>query len=255
MADRLEPPKLSYFETSERFYTLWYSRAEAAEGDGSQEHSLPLMSLQPLQTHSLSPGSFSAPRLTCRPSKRVGEPWIEGLRDGSLKRSAKTDLKQARRLMESALECWQRMPFSGITLAELGAELTGDTHALDRGTALASHLNRALKVRCGIDGHLSAVCRREAWETVGVVVDRLSAPALTFNLMAKADSFLECVLNGYRGLEQPGYLSFQNLSEENPFVPLPESMRCVYVVENPSLVEVACARLGKNCTPLVCTEG
>ena len=193
--------------------------------------------------------------LDCLRGDEIGLNWVGSLRDGSLKRTSKNDLNAARRLMECALSCWQSLPYSGITLAELGVELTGDAHALDRGAPLSSIMARALKHRCGIDANESAVCRREAWEVVGVVVDRLSAPALTFNLEAAPSSLLDGVLRGYRELQHPAYLTFQNLEGENPFIPLPDSMRCVYVVENPSLVEVASTQLGSTCAPLICTEG
>jgi uncharacterized protein (TIGR02679 family) len=185
----------------------------------------------------------------------LGLQWIESFRDGLLKRVTKNDPKSGRSLIESAMECWLRMPFSGMTLAKLGVELTGDAHALDRGNVLSPLLHRALKIRCGIDGNQSAAHRREAWASVGVVVDRISAPALAFNLSAASESSLERVFEIYRGIGQPAYLTYQNLGEANPFIPLPRGMECVYVVENPSVVEIACAHLGMDCAPLVCTEG
>lgn len=185
----------------------------------------------------------------------LGLQWIESLRDGLLKRVTKNDPKWGRGLIGSAIECWLRMPFSGMTLAKLAVEMTGDAHALDRGNVLSPLLHRALKVRCGIDGNQSAAHRREAWASVGVVVDRISAPALAFNLTAQCDSILEGVFEIYRGRRQPSYLTYQNLDGANPFTPLPRGMECVYVVENPSVVEMACAHLGLDCAPLVCTEG
>lgn len=185
----------------------------------------------------------------------LGLKWIESLRDGLLKRVTKNDLKWGRSLIGSAIECWLQMPFSGMMLAKLAVEMTGNAHALDRGNALAPLLHRALKMRCGIDGNQSAAHRREAWASVGVVVDRISAPALAFNLTAQRDSILEGVFEIYRGMRQPVYLTYQSLADVNPFTPLPRGMGCVYVVENPSIVEIACAQLGSDCAPLVCTEG
>ena len=66
---------------------------------------------------------------------------------------------------------------------------------------------------------------------------------------------LEGVFEIYRGMRQPVYLTYQSLADVNPFTPLPRGMGCVYVVENPSIVEIACAQLGSDCAPLVCTEG
>src|SRR5690606_4467660 len=105
------------------------------------------------------------------------------------------------------------------------------------------------------DGNQSAEARRLAWESVGVVVDRLSAPALTFNLHAVPGSALENILLPYRTLAQPAYLTRQLVKAEAAFSPLPEPMRQVFLVENPAVVEAAASRLGSRCAPLICTEG
>lgn len=182
--------------------------------------------------------------------------WIESLRnDGLLKRQSKSDPAVGTKLMATAAEIWKRMPFDQITLAELAADLTGDTHALDRGQPLSPLLLRGLKFRTSHDGNKSAEARRLAWDSVGVVIDRLSAPALTFNLNAAPGASLENILANFRELNQPAYLTFQIIANENPFLPLPPEMKNVYVVENPVVVEVAASKLGSRCAPLICTEG
>lgn len=185
----------------------------------------------------------------------AGSEWISSLRDGLLRRLASSDPDAGRALIGQAVDIWDRMPFDGRTLAELAAETTGDTHALDRGRPLSPLLLRGLKFRTGFEGNRSAELRRFAWEAVGVVVDRISAPALTFNLKAARGTELARILDPFRELVQPAYLTYQSLREANPFHPLPPGMARVFVVENPAVVEVASARLGRNCAPLICTEG
>lgn len=188
----------------------------------------------------------------------TGIEWIDSLRDGLLKRLAGGDPDTGGRLLSVAVDIWLRMPFQRVTLAELGAEVTGNTHALDRNQPLSPLLLRGLKFRSGHDGNKSAANRRAAWESVGVVVDRLSAPALTFNLRANPGTRLAGILDAYRRIGHPAYLTYQLIREcrpIDPFDPLPDGMRRVFVAENPAVVEIATAELGPRCAPLICTEG
>ncbi len=184
-----------------------------------------------------------------------GAAWIDSLNDGLLKRLAHSDPAVGRQLLAVALKVWKRMPYNQVTLAELAAKMTGDTHAFDRGQPLSPLLLRGLKFRTGHDGPKSAELRRQAWDAVGVVIDRISAPALTFNLWSSPATDVEGILKGFRSLIQPVYLTYQFLSVDNPFLPLPLEMKRVFVVENPVVVEVAAAQLGPRCAPLICSEG
>ena len=197
---------------------------------------------------------LSHARTTLKQDKH-GLDWIDSIGDGLLKRLSKGDPVLGQELMTNALNIWVRMPFDQITLAELAAEVSGDTHALDRGQPLSPLLLRGLKFRTSHDGNRSAEARRLAWDRVGVVVDRLSAPALSFNLHAAPNTSLEIVLKTFRHERQPTYVTYQMLSRENPFRPIHSDMKEVIVVENPVVVDVAATKLGRNCAPLICTEG
>jgi len=188
--------------------------------------------------------------------KDGGRDWIDSLEaDGLLKRLAGSDPEQGGTLLRLAIAVWRRLPGDGIPLAELAGELTGDTHALDRGRPLSALLLRGLKLRVGIDGNAGGEERRRAWESAGVVVDRLSAPALTFQLCAAAEHPLGGILESHAGAGWPAFVPYQALAGENPFLPRPAGLDAVFVVENPALIEAAVSRLGSLCRPLVCTEG
>jgi len=186
-----------------------------------------------------------------------GQEWIESMRaDGLVKRFTASDPDRGASLMATALQVWKALPCpEPITLAQFAVGLTGDTHALDRGRALSPIVLRGLKFKTKHDGIKSAELRRLAWGAVGVIVDRLSAPALTFNLRANAGYPLATILDAARGMNQPCYLTYFMLGEKRAFSRLPPGMERIFVVENPTVVEVACARLGGRCAPLICTEG
>jgi len=185
----------------------------------------------------------------------AGLDWLKSMEaDGLLKRFASGDPEIGASMLDEALTIWERLPVAAMTLAEFAAEHTGDTHALDRGQPLSPILLRGLRFRTGHNGNTNAEERRRAWERMGVVVDRLSSPVLTFNLQARADSNLGKILALHRESAQPAYITYQHLQEHQAFQTLPR-IEDVYVVENPAIVESASSLLGSQCRPLICTEG
>jgi uncharacterized protein (TIGR02679 family) len=90
---------------------------------------------------------------------------------------------------------------------------------------------------------------------MGVVIDDLSAPVLTFNLRGTVGSSLEQVLGVYRQQGQPAFLTYRQLQISNMFEPLDPAMRTVFVCENPSIVSAAAREVGGCCKPLICTNG
>lgn len=87
-----------------------------------------------------------------------------------------------------------------------------------------------------------------------MVVDRLSAPVLTFNLATTAGSALGQTLAIHRREGQPIYLTYQQIQDHGAFEAV-SGMEDVFVVENPAIVEAAATQLGSKCRPLICTEG
>ena len=182
--------------------------------------------------------------------------WVDALaRDGTLKRLSRGDVAIAANLMASAWRVISRAPRAEVLLASLAAECAGDSHALDRGQPLATLCLRAIAVLHGLDGQRTANARRKAWAAVGVIIDDLSAPVLTFNLRAAVGSALRQLLDLYRLQGQPAFLTYRQLQSSNMFEPLDSAMRTVFICENPSIVSAAAREIGVHCQPLVCTNG
>lgn len=182
--------------------------------------------------------------------------WIDSLaRDGTLKRLSQGDVVRAANLMTSAWGVVSRAPGAEVLLAALAAECAGDSHALDRGQPLATLCLRAIEVLHGIDGQSSASARRKAWAAIGVLIDDLSAPVLTFNLRAAGDSELGQILDLHRQQGQPAFLTYRQLRGSNAFEPIDSAMQTVFICENPSVVSAAAREIGARCHPLVCTNG
>ncbi|HYT62156.1 MAG TPA: TIGR02679 family protein [Haliangiales bacterium] len=182
--------------------------------------------------------------------------WVDALaHDGTLKRLSRGDVNTASNLMASAVRMVSRKPGSEVLLATLAAESAGDSHALDRGQPLATLCLRAISVLHGIDGQRSANARRKAWAAVGVIIDDLSAPVLTFNLRATPGSALAQVLEAHRQQSEPVFLTYRQLQSRNLFEPLDPAMRTVFICENPTVVSAAAREIGIHCRPLVCTNG
>lgn len=185
--------------------------------------------------------------------------WVDSLAgDGTLKRLSRNDLATAENLLERA---WRAITWSDhakseeILLANLAAQCSGDSHALDQGQPLATLCLRAILAMHGVDGQRNAEARREAWAALGVIIDDLSAPVLVFNLHATEGSALEELLELYRRQGQPAFLTYRQLSSAAFLERLSPAMRTVYICENPSIVSAAARELGRRCHPLICTNG
>jgi uncharacterized protein (TIGR02679 family) len=153
---------------------------------------------------------------------------------------------QAVRVLE-VLEARAGVP---VQLAELAAEVTGDTKALNHGTTLSTLVMRALALRAGVHKPLTTEERRELWDSSGVVVDDLASRVLVLNLPSDGKGLGEW-LTGAARLGMPFYVTLQQLVELEVIVrPL-----LVYVCENPAVLRRAAAELGAGSAPLVCTEG
>jgi uncharacterized protein (TIGR02679 family) len=136
-----------------------------------------------------------------------------------------------------------------VQLAELAADVTGDTKALNHGTVLATLVLRALAVRAALGRPGSAEDRRELWDSWGVIVDDLASRVLVLNLPARGAGLGEWLTSAAR-LGTPFYVTLHQL------VSLPVAIHApvVYVCENPAVLRRAAA-LGAGCAPLLCAEG
>jgi uncharacterized protein (TIGR02679 family) len=176
--------------------------------------------------------------------------WIADLsQDGTLTRlvNAGDELRlgQAVRVLES--RDGQTLP---VQLAELAAAVTGDTHALDHGTTLATLVLRALALRTGVPRPASTEDRRELWDACGVIVDDIASRVLVLGLPASGAGLGEW-LSGAASLGMPFYVTLQQLVAMPVTVTAPR----VYVCENPAVLRRASGALGASAAPLICTEG
>ena len=137
-----------------------------------------------------------------------------------------------------------------VALPALAAQITGDTKALNNGTALGTLILRALALRAGVARPRSAAERRDLWDRAGVLVDDLASRVLVLNLPAAGEGLGEW-LTGAARYGTPFQVTLHQLTAH----PVKVSCPRIFVCENPAVLRRACAELGAACPPLVCTEG
>jgi uncharacterized protein (TIGR02679 family) len=170
--------------------------------------------------------------------------WITQLRlTGSLRRYGITD---ARKLVQQALDIITALPAQDTPLAELAASILGDAHALDPDTSLSSIILRAVAVLGKCEKFDDAQSRRDAWASVGVVCDELSAAVLVLNLRSSDNTAVGRVLRIYAESGEPTFLSVRQLLRTPPMFTISDVGPVVYVCENPS-VGALTARLFPFC--------
>jgi len=176
--------------------------------------------------------------------------WLaETARDGTLTRLANVgdgvQFGQAVRVLEAV--AGREEP---VLLQTLAAEVTGDTHALDHGTALSTLVLRGLAARSGAGRPVTTEDRREIWDACGVIVDDLASRVLVLNLPACGSGLGEW-LSGAAALGTPFYVTLQQLVA----LPVTVSAPVVHVCENPAVLRRAAGVLEASSLPLICTEG
>lgn len=181
-------------------------------------------------------------------------PWMDDLRaTGLLRRLSRNDAVAARTLLRQACEIAQRLPAAGVPLAELAAAVTGDSHALDPGTPLGTIAVRVAASVGKVEAWDGTEAWREAWTSVGVLCDELSAPVLVVNLRSDGTTVTDRALALHAEAGEPYRLTARQLLREPPT--FASTQRTVYVCENPTVVAAAANRLGASGAPLVCIEG
>ena len=191
-------------------------------------------------------------------SKRVSgrpelESWLDQLHaTGSLRRHG---FPLAETLLSKALDVLASLPARDVTLAELAASVVGDAHALDPDTSLGSIVIRAAAALGKCERWDDAQSRREAWASVGVICDELSAPVLVLNLRASDDRPTSRVLRTYADVGEPTFLTIRQLLRAPPEFTCESVGPIAYVCENPSVVATVANRLGAQSLPLICIEG
>lgn len=199
-------------------------------------------------------------------------------RTGALKRST-TEPFAALRLAQQLGVLAAALPADLEVIAVFAARLFGDAHALDArtplgalGAGLAAVLgagpvearnegvsDESVDPDVGVDdaGDVlvvaggGALSRREAWASVGVLVDELSSWVLTLGLPGGEQSPTARALSVLSSAGQPAVLTYrQVVTDAVGRVPA-----VVYVCENPAVVAAAADRFGVNSAALICLSG
>jgi uncharacterized protein (TIGR02679 family) len=186
-----------------------------------------------------------------------------------VKRLSGSDPTRAEVLLTQAACVLGRLPGHGISRAQLAAEVLGDSHGLDTGHPVATIVLRACAVEPSSDAIDATRLQdpeesvRERWARLGVTVNELALPALCLNLPILDTDVAHRQLQRTTPLEpapglglspgEPVHLSLRSLLRRPPTWQV--AHRDVFVCENPNIVAIAADRLGRDCAPLICTDG
>jgi len=184
------------------------------------------------------------------------ESWLKQIqKSGLLKKLSKNDLTQARELLTLAARVLQSLPQNGISLSQLSAQLTGNSHALDEGSPLSTLVLKGIPASELPPSERASETRRNLWDSQGVVMDDVSAPVLVLNLRALDHSLTGRILNLSAEAGEPVRLTLRQLLKHPPSFSRSTLGGCVFVCENPSLVSTMADRLGPKCAPMICLDG
>ncbi|MFD0894768.1 TIGR02679 family protein [Luteolibacter ambystomatis] len=177
--------------------------------------------------------------------------WLAELKTLGLLR--RHDPAVARQLLEQSFKVISRLPAHGTTLAELAASVFGDAHALDQGKTVSNLLLRAVASMGNVEAWDDSEGRRDAWASVGVLLDELSAPVAVLNLRARGADTTSRALNIHADAGEPQFLTIRQLVRTPPT--FESSTPYAYVFENKNVLAAAADRLGEKTPPLIATDG
>lgn len=174
---------------------------------------------------------------------------------GLLKRWSDGDLEHAKDFLYQFMNVMRHLPAQTVSLAELAALSTGDSHALDSGKPLGSLCLRLLSIRLLAKGLNETTDRRLLWESVGIVCDELSAPVLALNIRSTEEGLLGLTLSRHAELGEPLRLTLRQL-RKFPFKLQPEEQNPrVFICENPNVLASVAEKLGPRSATLICLDG
>ncbi len=189
-------------------------------------------------------------------SRPAVKAWLEELRtSGLLKRLSRNDPSVGRTLLEQALEIDRRLPARGVPLAELAAAVADDSHALDAGAPLGTIAVRLAAAVGGVATWDGAEARRDAWASVGVLCDELSAPVLTLNVCGDGTTVTDRMLRLHAEAGEPCRLTTRQLLRDPPQFGPRIASQTIHVCENPTVVASAANRVGARSPAVVCLDG
>lgn len=192
------------------------------------------------------------------------EAWLVELRrSGTATRLGRTPT-DIRRLVQRALDVVDALPVRDLPLARFAAQVTSDSHALDRqqslGTIVLSaipHISPSIPPTGRPTGPAlassGAAAWRQAWARVGVLCDDLSVSVLVLNLpLIDEDDLVGDTIRRHRRAGEPLRITLRQLGRARLRF---ASGATVRTCENPTVLAQAALELGADSAPLVCTDG
>ncbi|GAA6527979.1 TIGR02679 family protein [Intrasporangium sp. DVR] len=196
-------------------------------------------------------------------------PWVEGWLDGLRQDGILTRVRDSSAVVITALEVldecgvlWGDQSWGhardGVSLVartELAARVTGSAHGLDDGTKTSLVVLRAAAARLGAGLPRRAADRRALWESLGVVVDRVSTTCLTWNLQPDRrspapDHGASEARSTPRGTA-PRHVTWWDLDAGLEWAP----GQSVLICENPRTLEAIADAVSEPSFGAVCTMG
>jgi uncharacterized protein (TIGR02679 family) len=180
--------------------------------------------------------------------------WLGDLRRTGLVRRLAGPSRSEEELLQTAIRVLRRLD-EPRSLERLAAAVTGDAHALDDGTSLATLVLKAVAARTGLRFATDAESRRELWAAAGVAVDDLASVVLVAGLRLSSTDPLARAISGFAESGQPARLTLRMIAQLVDMAALRTEARTVYVCENPSVVRAAVEAIPDLRAPLVAVEG
>lgn len=192
-------------------------------------------------------------------------PWVEGWLDSLRQAGILTRAQDAASVIVTALQVldersvlWgdeSRDRVGIVARTELAARVTGSAHGLDDGTKTSLVVLRAAAARLGAGLPRRAAERRALWESLGVVVDRVSTTCLTWNLQPDmrslaADHAASAAPSTLEGVA-PRHVTWWDLDAGLEWAP----GQSVLVCENPRTLEAIADAVSGPSFGVVCTMG
>lgn len=180
--------------------------------------------------------------------------WLDELRGTGLLKAAATKTGRLNEdILARAIACATALPAKGTLLQVLASEKTGDPHALDQNRPLAALVLRAAARMVGWeDIARNATERRWLWSEVGVLMEGHSSDVLVHAFSAVGEGAMARHLRERAEKGLPRRITLAELQDERLHLPAGSK---VFIVENPSVVDVAARRYQGLCQPIICLDG
>jgi len=163
--------------------------------------------------------------------------WLDQVKSTGLDRRLARD--RGSEAVTAALDVLVTLdPDANHRLPVLAAEVTHDSHALDRGRPIGTLVVHALSWLDNREFPQDAADWRRVWASAGVACDDLSCDVLVLNLPGFSTEPLRLTLRQVMTWEPPALRGGD-----------------VFTCENPAVVAAAADRLGLASPPLVCIDG